>query len=230
MKHLVLSGAARFVGLVPQAIATLLASRLILDHYGLHSFNTYALVIALMALIPLNNLGVGASVTQAVAAHGATADRAVRAALTAARVLALSALGLAVVATVVAAFGAWPGLLGDASGANWFTALALVVFAATFVPGLAPSVLLGANRNHVSIVVGFFLAPISLAIVAAMILGDLASGWVMVVPPLALLVISLATMVVGSRLVGFPWLRVPHGIPRRDRYPAPGSVRCPDRC
>ena len=219
MKHLLLSGGARLLGLVPQAIATLLASRLILDHYGLHSFNTYALVIALMALIPLNNLGVGASVTQAVAAHGATADLAVRSALTAARVLAVSALGLAAIAVVIATFGGWPRLLGDASGANSFTAVALAIFATTFVPGLAPSVLLGANRNHVSIAVGSFLAPISLAIVAALVLSDLASGWVMVVPPLALLVINLATMVVGSRLVGFPWLRILREVPWRERFP-----------
>jgi len=219
MKSLVLSGAARFIGLVPQAIATLLASRLILDHYGLHSFNTYALVIAMMALIPLNNLGVGASVTQAIASHGADDDRSVRAALTASRVLALSALGLAVVATVIAALGLWPDLLGDASGANWFTALALVVFAATFVPGLAASVLLGADRNHLSIVVGSLLAPIGLLVVGILIVGDLDSGFVMMVPPLALLVVNLITMVVSSRLVSFPWLRIIREIPWRGRFP-----------
>jgi O-antigen/teichoic acid export membrane protein len=219
MRQLILSGGARFVGLLPQAIATLVASRLILDHYGLHSFNTYALVIALMALIPLNNLGVGASVTQAIAAYGATADRSVRSCLTAARVLTLSASALAVLTVGIALLDLWPTLLGDASGANWFTALALVVFAATFVPGLAPSVLLGANRNHVSIAVGSFLAPISLVIVIGLVQADLGSGWVMVVPPLALLVMSVMTMVVGSRLVGFPWLRVLRQVPWRDRFP-----------
>ena len=219
MKHLLLSGGARLLGLVPQAIATLIASRLILDHYGLHSFNTYALVIALMALIPLNNLGVGASVTQAVAAYGAADDRSARAALTASRVLSLSALGLAVVATGLGALDLWPDLLGDASGSNWATVLALVVFALTFVPGLAPSVMLGANRNHVAIVVGSFLAPVSLLVVIALIVGDLDARLVMVVPPLALLVINLVMMLVSSRLVGFPWRRVLSETPWRDRFP-----------
>lgn len=219
MRHLVLSGAARLLGLVPQAVATLVASRLILDHYGLHTFNTYALVIAMMALIPLNNLGVGASLTQVIAAQGPQADRALRAGLTASRVLSLSALGLAAVAVAVAAAGLWPDLLGEASGPNWFTALALVVFAATFVPGLAPNVLLGANRNHLSIVVGSFLAPVSLLIVLVLMATGLGSGWVMAVPPAALLVINVATMLLGSRVVGFPWREVLRRIPFRGRYP-----------
>lgn len=218
MRHLVLSGGARFIGLVPQAIATLLASRLILTHYGLDAFNTYALVIAMMALIPLNNLGVGASVTQAIAAHGADDDRSARAALTASRVLALSALGLAAAAAALGALDLWPVLLGDAAGSNWVTALALVVFASTFVPGLAQSVLLGVNRNHVSIVVGSFLAPVSLLIVGILIIGDLDGRLVMVVPPLALLLVNLVTMAVSTRLVRFPWLRIIREIPWRRRF------------
>lgn len=219
MRHLLLSGGARLIGLLPQAIATLLASRLILDRYGLHAFDTYALVIALMALIPLNNLGMGASVTQAIAAHGVEDERGVRATLTASRALSLSALGLVVASVLVGAAGLWPRLLGDAAGSNWLTVGALVVFALTFVPGLGASVLLGANRNHLGVVVGSFLAPVSLLIVALMLLTDLPGGLVMVVPPLALLIINLATMAVSARLVAFPWLRVLREMPSRRRFP-----------
>ena len=218
MRQLALSGAFRLVGLVPQAIATLLASRLILEHFGLHSFNSYALVIALMALIPLNNLGMGASVTQAIAAHGIDDERAVRATLTASRVLALSALGLSVVAVGIGLLGLWPRILGDAAGGNWYTVGALVVFALTFVPGLAASVLLGANRNHVTIVVGWFLAPASLAIVVLIMLGGVDGGYLLAVPPLALLLINVMTMVVSSRSLGFPWLRVLRELPSPKRY------------
>ena len=96
---MIMSGLARSLGFLPQGIATLLASHLIIKHYGLNSFDTYALIVSVMALIPLNNLGVGASVTQAIAAHGSTDVRSTRSALTAARVLSLSALFLAVVST-----------------------------------------------------------------------------------------------------------------------------------
>ncbi|WP_110208501.1 lipopolysaccharide biosynthesis protein [Nocardioides daejeonensis] len=217
-RSLILSGAFRLFGLIPQAIATLLASRLIFDHYGMDAFNAYALVIAMMALIPLNNLGMGASLTQAIAARGPHDEHAVGAALTASRVLSLSALGLSVVALVFGALGMWPEILGDAAGGNWFTAAALVVFAATFVPGLAPSVLLGADRNHVAIVVGWFLAPMSLLLVGVLIVGDLAADWVLLVPPLAMLVVNIATVVVSARTVGFPWLRVLRELPWRRQY------------
>lgn len=219
MKHLLLSGAARLVGLLPQGVATLLASWLILNHFGVHAFNTYALVISMMAMIPLNNLGVGASITQAIAAHGVQDERSTRAALTASRVLAISGLGLAVASSALGAMGMWPVLLGDASGANWFTAVALVVYAATFVPGLASSVLLGVNRNHVSIVVGSFLAPVSLLVVLVLIVGDLDGRLIVVVPPLALLVINLVTMAVSTKLEGFPWGRIVRQVPQRTRYP-----------
>lgn len=219
MKHLLISGGARLIGLVPQAIGTLLASRIILSHFGLHAFDTYALVIALMALIPLNDLGVGASVTQAVAAHGATDERTIRATVTASRVLAVSCLGLIAAATGIGALGLWPRLLGDAGGSNWLTAVALMAFALTFIPGLAPSVLLGANRNHVTALVNGLLAPVALVIVVVMVLAHLPAGLVVVVPPLALLVINLITMAISARTLRFPWVDILGEIPWRRRFP-----------
>lgn len=219
MKLVLLSGMTRLIGLIPQAIATLLASRLILQHFGVHAFNTYALVISVIAMIPLNNLGVGASVTQAIAAHGADDERSVRATLTASRVLAGSGLGLAVVSAGLGAADLWPALLGEAAGSNLFTALALVLYGASFVPGLAQSVLLGANRNHVSLAVTSFLAPVSLLIVLVLIVGDLDGRLVVLVPPLALLVVNVITMLISSRLVVFPWLRILREIPWRARFP-----------
>src|SRR5262245_5981919 len=114
---MVLSGLARSFGFIPQAIATLLASHLIITHYGVHAFNTYALVVSVMALIPLNTLGVGASITQAIAAYGPDDERSTGAALTASRVLSLSALSLGVVSTVLGMLDLWPALLGDQAGA-----------------------------------------------------------------------------------------------------------------
>lgn len=219
MKHLMLSGGARLAGLLPQAVATLVAGRLILTHYGLHVFDTYALVIALMALIPLNNLGMGASVTQAIAAHGATDERSVRATLTASRALTVSGLALTAGAVLIGFFGIWPRLLGDAAGSNWLTVAALAVFALTFIPGLASSMLLGANRNHVGVVVVAFLAPVTLILVAVLVLLGLPGGLVMLVPPVALLLVNLAGVVVSARMLDFPWLRVLREVPWRERYP-----------
>jgi O-antigen/teichoic acid export membrane protein len=218
-RRMLLSGGVRVLGFIPQAIGTLLASRLILTHFGVHAFTMYALVMSVMALLPLNNLGVGASVTQAVAAHGPEDERSVRAALTAARVLSVSTLGVVLLAVVLGLAGLWPRLLGDASGANTYTAVALIVYAVSFVPGLAQSVLLGADRNHVSLVVGSFLAPFSLVVVIVLLVFDLDGRLVVLAPSLSLLMVNLVTLVLSMRLVRFPWLRILREVPRRHRYP-----------
>jgi O-antigen/teichoic acid export membrane protein len=219
MRQVLLSLGVRLVGFVPQAIGTLLASRLILRHFGVHEFTMYALVMSVMALIPLGNLGVGASVTQAIASKGADDEHSVRTTLTAARVLSVSTLGLALVSALLGAAGLWPTLLGDASGANTMTALALVIFAVSFVPGLAQSVLLGANRNHLSLVAGSFLAPFSLLMVVGLIVLDLDGRMLVLVPALSLLLVNLMAMALSSKLVRFPWVRILREIPRRRRYP-----------
>lgn len=216
---MLMSGIARSVGFLPQGIATLLASHLIIKHYGLHAFDTYALIVSVMALIPLNNLGVGASITQAVAAHGPDDERATRAALTASRVLSVSALFLALVATVLGLLDLWPTLLGDQAGANGFTAAAVIVYAVSFVPGLAQSVLLAAGRNHVSLIVISFQAPLALLATVVLVEVDAAAQWVVVVPALAVLGVNLITMLLSERMVRFGWGRILREVPFRNRYP-----------
>lgn len=223
MRSLAVSGFARLLSFVPQGIATLIASHLIIVHYGLHAFDTYALIISVMTLIPLNNLGVGASVTQTIAAEGAESERAERSALTAARVLSVSTLFLAALSFGIGAAGLWPRLLGDASGANSFTAIALVVYGLGFVPGLSQSVLLGVDRNHVSITVLAFQAPVSLVMIGVMLFFGLDGGWVVVVPSLTLLILNLLTMELSARLAAFPWRRILREVPWRKRYPG-GSI------
>src|SRR3546814_12872847 len=101
-----------------------------------------------MLLIPLNSLGVGASLTQSIAASGVGDEHAVRTGLTASRVLTVSTLFLAIVSTALGVAGVWPELLGDAAGAHAFTAVALVIYAMTFVPGPGPNVPLAPDRQH----------------------------------------------------------------------------------
>ncbi len=214
-----LSGLARSFGFLPQGIATLLASHLIIKHYGLHAFDTYALIVSAMALIPLNNLGVGASITQAIAAYGAEDERSLRSALTAARVLTISSLSVAVVSTVLGILDLWPRLLGDQAGANAFTAAGIIVYAVSFVPGLAQNVLLGADRNHVSLIVISFQAPLALLAIWLLIVLDADGRWVVLAPALAVLGVNLITMVLSEWLVKFPWGRIVRRVPFRRRYP-----------
>src|SRR3546814_11704418 len=100
-----------------------------------------------MLLIPLNSLGVGASLTQSIAASGVGDEHAVRTGLTASRVLTVSPLFLATVSTALGVAGVWHELLGDAAGANAFTAVALLIYSLSFVPCTLPCVLTGADRH-----------------------------------------------------------------------------------
>lgn len=216
---MLISGLARSAGFLPQGIATLLASHLVIKHYGLHAFDTYALIVSAMALIPLNNLGVGASITQSVAAHGPEDDRSLRAALTASRVLTVSALSLAVISTVLGLLDLWPALLGDQAGANGFIAAGIIVYAFSFVPGLAQSVLLAAGRNHVSLIAISFQAPLALLTIWLVVVFGASGDWVIIAPAVAVLGVNLATLVLSEWLVKFPWGQILRKVPFRRRHP-----------
>jgi O-antigen/teichoic acid export membrane protein len=224
MKPLLYSALARILSLVPTALATLLASRLIINHFGLSSFDSYALVISLMQLLPLNDLGVGAAVTSAFAARGPRDPFSERVTLTAARTLALSTAGLLVAAALLTGADLWPRLLGHASGSNAFVGLAVVVYALSFLPGLGQSMLLGANRNHVAIAVQAFLAPLTLVAVVILIALDFDGRLVMVAPAAALVVINAVNAVVSSTVTRFSWTRLLRELPRPHRYPG-ASIR-----
>lgn len=129
MNSVASSAIARSLSFIPIALATLVTSRLIIRDFGLDSFNSFALIVSLIALIPLNNLGVGAAVTSAYASGGPRSEHSQRVTLTAARVLTVSSAGTAAAALLITAFDGWPTLLGSASGPNLYCGIAMAVFA-----------------------------------------------------------------------------------------------------
>ncbi|MDT4939641.1 MAG: hypothetical protein QOG80_3312, partial [Pseudonocardiales bacterium] len=159
LSTLVRSVLARVGSFVPTAIATLLTSHLVIQHYNLAVFDSFALVISLTALVPLNDLGVGSAVVSAYASDGPTAEHSLRVTLTAARTLFVSSAGVILLSAAFTAGKLWPHLLGPASGANLFVGLAVVIYALSFVPGMGPNMMLGVNRNHTTIIVQAFFAP-----------------------------------------------------------------------
>jgi O-antigen/teichoic acid export membrane protein len=219
LKTLLYSALARVLGFVPQGIATLLASNLILREYGVDAFSNYVLVLSVLLLIPLNNLGAAASVTQAVAAHGVTDDLSRRTAVTATRVLLTSGLGLTVVAAAFGLGGLWPRLLGSSNVGNLWVALAIILYGLSFVPALGLSVLLGSGHNHLAIAVQALTAVLSAIFVGLMVAGHLDENVLVVVPALAILLTNLVAMVVSHRLTGFPWASVLRQAPFRRAHP-----------
>jgi O-antigen/teichoic acid export membrane protein len=213
------SAIARVFSFVPTAIASILTSRLIIDEFGIASFNSYALILSLIFLLPLNNLGVGAAVTQAYAAGGPLADHSQRVTLTAARVLVVSSVATATTALLLGAFGLWEPLLGAASGPNLWCGIAVAVFALGFVPGLAINMLLGVHRNDATIVIQIFFIPLILLgsfIASAM---NLSGNVLMVLPSASLVVINVITAVVAARSAQISWLEILRKVPSRRTHP-----------
>jgi O-antigen/teichoic acid export membrane protein len=223
MRALVYSALARILGFVPQGIATLVASHLIIKHYGIDAFSSYALIISVLFLIPLGNLGAGASVTQVVAAHGVESDLSLRAGTTAVRVMFVSGAAVSIISVVLGLCGLWPRLLGQSSGANGFVAAAVVLFALSFIPGLGQSVLLATGRNYLTISVQVFTSVLIALFIWILYSADLDSRLLVVVPSGAIFLVNLATFAVSQRITGFSWVTAMARAPRRREFPGARS-------
>lgn len=215
------SAAVRALALIPTAVATLAATRIVISHFGLEAFDAYAVIVSALALLPLNNLGVGAAVTNAYAVDPNDSERVT---LTSARALAGSTVVTTLLALVIAALGAWPALLGSASGSNVVCGLAIVVWSFSFVPGLGQNVLLGVHRNHVAVAIQALSAPILLVTVALAATLNAPSGWVVVAPSVAILAVNLMMAIAGARAGAFSWRTVLGRLPSPRRWPGQ-SVR-----
>jgi O-antigen/teichoic acid export membrane protein len=218
------SALARVLSFVPTAIATLATSKLIIDKFGVAPFDSFALILALINLIPLNNLGVGAAITSVYAAHGPRSEPGLRTTLTAARVLVVSTAVTAAIALMISALGAWPTLLGSASGPSSYTGIAMALYALSFLPGLGQSMLLGVHRNHVTVVVQTFFTPLVLIGTVAVIVAGAEGSVVMILPPAAILVVNLITLGLAARATGVDIAGVVRKLSNRRRFPG-ASIR-----
>lgn len=219
MRAIVYSVLARVLGFIPQGIATLVASHLIIKHYGVDAFSSYALMVSVLLLIPLNNLGAGASVTQAVAAHGVDDETSLRTGITAVRVLGVSGLVVAGVSLVLGLFDLWPTLLGNSSGANAFVAAAVLVYGLSFIPGLGQAVFLATGRNHFTITIGVFISVLGAVFVWMLHSAHLDPRLIVVIPSAAVLLVNWTTFAMSQRITGFSWSTALARAPFRSRYP-----------
>ena len=217
------SAIARATSFVPIALATFGTSRLILEHYGIPALDSFALVTSLILLIPLQDLGMGAAVTSAFAERGPRDEHSIAVMLTAMRVLSVSSLALAAASAVVTVLGAWPTLLGPASGPNAYVGAAVCLYALTFLPGLGQRMLLGIERNHMVVIIQTLWNPLMLAGVAILAVTGVGPAWIVLVPSVAVLVVTLLTFWYAVHATAFPVREVLGRIPFRSRFPG-GSV------
>ncbi|MCX6398001.1 MAG: hypothetical protein NTV23_16050 [Propionibacteriales bacterium] len=219
MRSIVYSAVVRILGFVPQGIAQLLASHLIISHYGVAAFSSYALIIGVLMLIPLNNLGAGASMTQVVAAHGVDDELSQRTGTTAVRVLAVSSTFVVVVSAILWVTGAWPVLLGEDAGTNGFIAIAVILYGLSFIPGLGATVLLATGRNHLTVTLQVLATVLAAVLVWFVQLGDLAANYLLLVPSCAILLLNVIGLVISQRTTGFSWVGAVRRAPFRARFP-----------
>lgn len=224
MRSVLLSALARAASLVPSALASLLVTRVVITHWGLPTFDSYALIVSLIALLPLNDLGVGAAVTSAYAPNGSGAAHARRVLLTAVRVLTVSSLGAIAISIALIGAGAWPRLLGGASGANLACGAAVCVYALSFVPAVGQSVLLGLDRNHIAVWITSAALPLIFVFVAVASFADAPATWVTILPAVAMTCVALALATSAARVGRLQWSRLLRDVPRLRRAPG-ASIR-----
>ena len=113
----------------------------------------------------------------------------------------------------------WGNVLGDGSFATGAFGIAIAAYGLSFVPGLAQSVLLGVNRNEITILVQASLAPAMAAGAGICVLLDADPRWLVVVPGVAVLAISLLNAIVSTHDTGLRLLPLVPKLPRRRQHP-----------
>ena len=140
----------RLVTLPISAGLALATAKIIIDSYGLAAYGVFALVLAIPALLPSKDLGLGAKVTDVVARRSVLGAAELEAMLAAALAkIAKLAGGAMVVVIVVQLAVGWHVLLGSAVRGVPDSAItaALALFLLALPGGLSGSVLWGLRRN-----------------------------------------------------------------------------------
>ena len=138
---------ARILGLPISAVLAFATSRIIIDQYGFESYGLFALVLAIPALLPSKDLGLGAKVIDVVARRASLGAEEVEATLGAAvtRVTRIALVGIVGVFVIQSSVG-WHELLGGDS--RRFPSVAISVALALFILSL-PGALSEIGRAHV---------------------------------------------------------------------------------
>ena len=175
------SAGARMLVLPFSAVLGIFVTRLIIDNYGEASYAQYMLLVGIATLIPFADLGISASIMNAVGASDDPAhDRHVRGTLiTCMRILAGSATTLSLVALFLTLSGSWDALLGkgllDDSG-NLAAGLCLAMLALAMFVGFGQRILIGLGLTFVTILVGGLTTPIVLLVLWVAVRLDLDFG------------------------------------------------------
>jgi O-antigen/teichoic acid export membrane protein len=183
-RPVLLSVVTRLTVLPISGLLGLLTARVTIGHIGPQLFGYVTVIATLTALLPFADLGVGAALTNAAAQAHVHPDRAAelqRVALTSVRTLAVSAFVAVAAGVTIALTTGWSGLLGvsaiGSQSANVATVAVLVLFALSLPFSLGQRVLIGTQRNHLSVAVSAVSAPVMFAATFALAAAGASAAW-----------------------------------------------------
>ncbi len=198
---------ARILVLPVSAVLGLVLTRIVLDSYGEGAYAQYVLLAGVGALIPFADLGISASVLNAVAtADDPRDDRELELTLVSAvRILFGSATVLLAITATITLAGGWHAILGDglsptsgSSAAAW----CFVVIAVTLLASFGQRVLAGLGKLWVVIAVNGLQTPLVLGTVLVLVAAGWGDGaYLAVIAYAATFLLTIATLVVASRQI-----------------------------
>lgn len=186
-------------------VCVFLTARLVILRLGASGYALVALLVALPALVPFTDFGVGAAITTAVAeAPSIDDDHARRVLVTAFRVLTFGGAALAACAYVLFRLDVWTTVVGINRPDTGAAALTFCLgFALTLPFSIGTRVLIGAGRVDLAVLTQTAAAPVTLAFTAACWALRLPLPYYVAAPCLGFLVSYHIGIAQCRRVVGF---------------------------
>jgi O-antigen/teichoic acid export membrane protein len=170
------AAAARLVTLPVSAALAFLTARMVIGQFGIAAYGVFAFVLALPALLPAKDLGMGARVTDVVARRDVVGLGEVGDTLAAALAkMAKVATGAVAALLLVQVTVGWPTVLGGATEGlpEWAVTASLALFALSLPAALCTSVFWGLRRNDLLA----FQAPLLTLGTCVGVVVAVALGW-----------------------------------------------------
>lgn len=158
--------AARALTTIVSAVMGILTARLILGSAGIEAFALYALITTLPSLMQFQDLGAGAALVNVIATSG-DPNRGVETATTLTsvwRIMLIFAAAIMGVNGLLLITGGWSLLLGSTghmTNASLAAFTCVAVWAINIPLGIWQRILLGLQKNHVTILIQGAMAPLN---------------------------------------------------------------------
>lgn len=217
-KDIWISGLVRFLTLGVSSTASIFAMRILFQNGGISSYSFSALLISLAMITPFLSFGIGATVTNFVAASTDFTKDLVRAQsfLTSMRTLIVTGTFLIVIAICGYFLGFWENLFGDSimfdQHINGSITFALIMIGIALPFSLGHSVLVGLKKNSLSTLIVGSAGPVSLFWVFICARNNLPAAYIALGPNVGVFLSVIMAWVLVRKLNFLPfdslWVQV----------------------